>query len=189
VNGIDEPKGVIYIDVGIDDDSQFDIAEMMRMALGWSSDQATDSSKRNYSNSFLLLEANKFAAASLWEVLQVLSRHATKYKQEYEKIPVLIIDNANKLAQRQPKLLDLFQDYAKNAADNGLVSVVFVSSEGRVPRRMMGKSIMFTVLSVNDYMLIKYYREKLVVKKWRNHRNWRCEQGGSSSVPQTPEDR
>src|SRR3954467_9313992 len=52
VNGMDEPKGVIYLDVDIDDDSQFDIAEMMRMALGWSPDQAIDSSKRNYSNSF-----------------------------------------------------------------------------------------------------------------------------------------
>jgi predicted AAA+ superfamily ATPase len=49
VDGMDEPKGVTYIDVDIDDDSQFD---MMRMALGWSPDQAIDSSKRNYSSSF-----------------------------------------------------------------------------------------------------------------------------------------
>ena len=78
--------------------------------------------------------------------MQVLSRHAIKYKQEYGKIPVLIIDNANRLAQKQQELLDHFQDYAKSAADNGIVSVVFVSSEGRVPRRMMGKLIMFIVL-------------------------------------------
>jgi len=78
--------------------------------------------------------------------LQVLSRHAIKYKQEYGKIPVLIIDNANRLAQKKQELLDLFQDYAKDAADKGRVTVVFVSSEGRVPRRMMGKSIMFIAL-------------------------------------------
>ena len=95
------------------------------------------------------------------EVLQVLSHHAIKYKQEYKKIPVLIIDNANRLAQKQQELLDQFQDYAKDAADIGTISVVFVSSEGRVPRRMMGKLI----------MLIKYYRESLVVKKRANHRN------------------
>jgi hypothetical protein len=52
VDGMDEPKAVIYIDLDIDDDSQFDIAEVMRMALGWSPDQVIDSSKRNYSNSF-----------------------------------------------------------------------------------------------------------------------------------------
>jgi hypothetical protein len=90
--------------------------------------------------------ANRFAAASLEEVLQVFSRLVIKYKQEYGKIPVLIIDNANRLAQKHQGLLDLFQDYAKDAADNGTVTVVFVPSEGRVPRRMMGKSIMFIVL-------------------------------------------
>ena len=52
VDGMDEPKGVIYIDVDIDDDSQFDIADMMRMALGWNPDKVIDSSKRNYSSSF-----------------------------------------------------------------------------------------------------------------------------------------
>jgi hypothetical protein len=61
-------------------------------------------------------------------------------------VPVLIIDNANRLAQQKQELLDLFQDYAKDTADKGRVTVVFVSSEGRVPRRMMGKSIMFMVL-------------------------------------------
>jgi hypothetical protein len=61
-------------------------------------------------------------------------------------VPVLIIDNANRLAQKNQELLDHFQDYAKDSADNGIISVVFVSSEGRVPRYMMRKSIMFIVL-------------------------------------------
>jgi hypothetical protein len=77
------------------------------------------------------------------DVLRVFSHLAIKYKQEYGRAPVLIIDNANKLAQKQEPLLDQLQDYAKSTADHGTVTVVFVSSEGRVPRRMMGKSIMF----------------------------------------------
>ena len=92
------------------------------------------------------IKTNRFAAASLGEVLQVLSRHAIKYKQEYGKIPVLIIDNANRLTQKHQELLDLFQDYAKDSADDGIITVVFVSSEGRVSRRMMGKLIMSVVL-------------------------------------------
>ena len=60
-----------------------------------------------------------------------------KYKHEYERIPVLIIDNANRLAEKQLELLEQIQDYAKLAADQGTATVVFVSSEGRVPRRMM----------------------------------------------------
>jgi hypothetical protein len=48
---MDEPKGVIYIDADIDD-PKFDIAEIMRMALGWSPDQIIDSSKRTFGSSF-----------------------------------------------------------------------------------------------------------------------------------------
>jgi KaiC/GvpD/RAD55 family RecA-like ATPase len=144
VNDIDEPKGIVYVDIPLECDSPVNVAKAMQKALGWSPDQVIDSSERNYNTSFqsVLLEANRFAAASLGEVLQVLSRHAIKYKQEYGKIPVLIIDNANRLAQKKQELLDLLQDYAKDAADKGRVTVVFVSSEGRVPRHMMGKSIM-----------------------------------------------
>jgi hypothetical protein len=91
----------------------------------------------------MLLEANRFAAASLVKVLQVLSHLATKYEQEHKKVPVLIIDNANRL--KDPDLHHL-QDYAKDTVDDGTISVVFVSSEGRVPRHMSGKSIMFIVL-------------------------------------------
>jgi Cdc6-like AAA superfamily ATPase len=75
--------------------------------------------------------------------LQVFSDLAIKYKQEYGEIPVLIIDNVNRLAEKHREILYRFQDYAKDAADKGRVTVVFVSNEGRVPRRMKGKLIMF----------------------------------------------
>ena len=130
VNGTDEPKGVVYVDIPIQCGLEVDVTKAMQKALGWSLDQSIDSSE----------------PVSSEEVLQVLSRHAIKYKQEYGRVPVLIVDNANRLARKHQELLDLFQDYAKDAADKGTVTVVFVSSKGRVPRRMMGKSIMFVVL-------------------------------------------
>ncbi|OLE53257.1 MAG: hypothetical protein AUG51_14040 [Acidobacteria bacterium 13_1_20CM_3_53_8] len=117
VNGIDEPKGIVYVDIPIKCGLE---VQAMQNALGWSPDQLIDSRE----------------PVSSEEVLQVLSRHAIKYKQEYGRVPVLIVDNANRLAQRQPEL----------AADNGTVTVVFVSSEGRIPRRMVRESIMFIVL-------------------------------------------
>ena len=89
-----------------------------------------------------MLKANRFAAASLYKVLRVFSRLAIKYKQEYGKIPVLIIDDANKLTQKQQRLLDLFQDYAKEAADKGIAKVVFMSNERCVLHRMMSKLTM-----------------------------------------------
>ena len=91
--------------------------------------------------------------------MEYFSRVAVKYKQEHKKVPVLIIDHANRLFQDgQGKILDRFQNYAKRASDQGTVTVVFVSSEDSVPRRMMGKSAMLIVLFINYYLLIKCYR-------------------------------
>jgi hypothetical protein len=144
---MDEPKGVVYADMADDETDEDDIAQVMREAVGWSPDPLIDSSQRNCCSSLLVLfKANRFAATSLHEVLRVFSRIAIKYQQEYGRLPVLIIDNVNKLDRKHPELLDLFQDYAKRGADEGILTVMFVLSEGRVPRRMMSKSIMFVIL-------------------------------------------
>jgi chromosomal replication initiation ATPase DnaA len=91
----------------------------------------------------VLLIANTLPALSFKEVWEVFLHAADKYKKKYKKIPVLIIDNVNRLPKKQ---LEQVQDYAKRATDEGTATVVFVSSEGRVPRRMIRKSIMFIVL-------------------------------------------
>jgi hypothetical protein len=98
----------------------------------------------------VLLKANCLAVPSFKEVWEVFLHAADKYQEEYKKIPVLIIDNANRLAEKQLELLEQIQDYAKRAADEGTATVVFVSSEGRVPRRMMGMLILFIVLFVYE---------------------------------------
>ena len=88
-------------------------------------------------------------AASVEDVLEYFSRVAVKYKQEHKKVPVLIIDNANRLVQfGQAKILDLLQNYAKRSSDQGTVTVIFVSSEGCVPRRMMGKSTIYSLIII-----------------------------------------
>ena len=67
------------------------------------------------------------------------STAASKFKEEFGVIPVIIIDNVNRLAAKQVELLGMLQDLAKEAADNGFTPFLFVSSEGSVPRRMMGR--------------------------------------------------
>ena len=147
VDGMNEPKGVVYVDVGNDQVDEADIAQVVRNAMGWSPDPLIDSKQRNYCSFLLvLLKTNRFAAASLQEVLRVFSQFAIKYRQEYGRLPVLILNNVNKLELKHPELLNLFQDYAKRGADERIVTVIFVSSEGRVPRGMIRKSIMFLVL-------------------------------------------
>ena len=86
--GIGEPKGVVYVDIPLECDEEADVAEAVRIGLGWSRDPVIDSSECNYSSSLLIvLKANRFAAASLREILQYFARLAIKYKQEYGKAP------------------------------------------------------------------------------------------------------
>ena len=60
-----------------------------------------------------MLEANTLTVLSFEEVWEAFSRAAARYRQEYKKIPVLVIDNANRLAEKQLELLEQIQDYAK----------------------------------------------------------------------------
>jgi KaiC/GvpD/RAD55 family RecA-like ATPase len=77
VNGMDELKGVAYADM---DDAETDAAQVMREALGWSPDPLLDSDKCNCCSSLLvLLQANRFVAASMHDVLRVFSYLAIKY--------------------------------------------------------------------------------------------------------------
>ena len=69
------------------------------------------------------------------EVFAVFSRIASVYQEQHKEVPVIVVDNANKLPDT---LLFQFQDFAKQAADENLVKFIFVSSEGTVPRRMRG---------------------------------------------------
>ena len=112
----------------------------------------------------MLSEANRLAANSLKEVLGVFSNAARKFKRKYGKIPVLIIDNANKIEATQ--LLQM-QDFAKSAYDKGLATVAFVVSEGRVPHIMMERSSwsrhgrILEICDVNEKEALDYlkYRE------------------------------
>jgi hypothetical protein len=146
VGSIAEPKGIVYVDMPSPCNGEDQVVKKVQGALGWSPDPLIDSSECNCCSSFLILpKANRFAAASLGDVLDLFSRFAIRYEEEHKRVPVLIIDNANKLVEEHQELLDKFQDYAKKASDKRIATVVFVSSEGRLPRHMISKSIMFVV--------------------------------------------
>jgi len=120
----DKPKGIAYVDLPLDCDSEIDIATALQKGLGWKPDPAIDSNKPTL----------------VRETLEIFSRVALEYRQKYKQVPVLIIDNINRLAEGNQKFLDLLQDYAKFAADRKVATMVFVSSEGHVPRRMRERS-------------------------------------------------
>jgi hypothetical protein len=72
-------------------------------------------------------------------VFEVFSSVALKYQQAHKAIPVLVVDNANKLPE---PFLERLQGYAKEASDNKRATIVFVLSEGCIPRRIEGTSIL-----------------------------------------------
>jgi KaiC/GvpD/RAD55 family RecA-like ATPase len=47
VNSLEEPKGIVYVDVPVEDESPVDLAQAMQQALGWNPDPFIDSNKRN----------------------------------------------------------------------------------------------------------------------------------------------
>jgi KaiC/GvpD/RAD55 family RecA-like ATPase len=47
VNSLKEPKGVVCVNVPIQNESSIDFTEAMQQALGWKPDPVIDSDKRN----------------------------------------------------------------------------------------------------------------------------------------------
>ncbi|RPA92485.1 hypothetical protein L873DRAFT_1817561 [Choiromyces venosus 120613-1] len=76
----------------------------------------------------------------LVKVFQEFHNLAKVFKKNKGRSPVLVLDNINRLAQANPKLLNILQDMAKDAADDGLFITVFVTSEGGAPIQMIRRS-------------------------------------------------
>ncbi|CAI2186984.1 17541_t:CDS:2, partial [Funneliformis geosporum] len=132
----DVGKGVIYVDVPPVLDNFID---NLAKAIGYSFKEYvsfTESFKRKILGNSESAEQPRF-----FRVLDAFERGARKYKANNErKPPVLILDNISKLGQENVKLLKDLQDIAKLYADQRSCIIVFVSSEGTVPRMMMQRS-------------------------------------------------
>jgi hypothetical protein len=88
-------------------------------------------------------------------VLGVFTQVAVKYKATEKAIPVLILDNANRLPG---PILAQFQDFAKEASDKAIATLVFVSSGPSPNARYFD-----LVYSPSIVMLTKGHREKFLV--------------------------
>ncbi|KAI9861277.1 MAG: hypothetical protein M1813_005451 [Trichoglossum hirsutum] len=117
---LSEPKGVIYANYS----TGSDFTETLQEALGWYPDKSGGGGK----------------GTSLEVIWELFSDFATKYKQIHKKVPVLIIDNVNTLAEDQEDTLKTLLEYAKLATDDSIATFVFVSDEGGVPRQMVESS-------------------------------------------------
>lgn len=74
-----------------------------------------------------------------WErVLITFEKYAIDFKKRYGSVPVLIIDNCDSLANKDPRMLEILQDTAKRAIDDSTWITVFVASVGNAPEQMEG---------------------------------------------------
>jgi hypothetical protein len=118
-------KGIVYLNI-----RRSAIQKEMLLQRSWKQSDGmltccsllVDSSKRNYSSSLQIgfLEANNMVDSQLRPVTSVQEalesfffffRAAHQYRSDHKHIPVFL-GNANRLAQYQPEILNLLQDYA-----------------------------------------------------------------------------
>ena len=113
------------------------------------------------------------------KILDTFTAAAVEYKKRHGKTPILVVDNASRLADYQPELLDNIQDAAKVASDSRAFKVIFISSEGSVPARMKGRKLPLCVI---HSVCLPVYREECVVTA-HDLPDWRYNQGGGHPVP------
>ncbi|RUS14985.1 P-loop containing nucleoside triphosphate hydrolase protein [Endogone sp. FLAS-F59071] len=134
-------KGVVYINIPDDLSNLENFGDAFAKAIGWSF-------KEHISYSAVLgqrilgisLDSGKSEMSKLQRAQDAFRRGAEKYQAKHGKPAVLILDDISKLGKEYPKTLHILQDDAKTHADKRDYVVVFVSSEGSIPRSMMLRS-------------------------------------------------
>lgn len=94
----------------MDEDDPVPFISALQKATGWSADPILDISKR-MSSSFtvIVFKANSLAAVRLNDVWEAFYTAALDFNKEFGVVPVVIIDNANRLAVKQRELLETRQ--------------------------------------------------------------------------------
>ncbi|PWW77223.1 hypothetical protein C7212DRAFT_362855 [Tuber magnatum] len=131
-------EGVLYVDISPNSVSDKTFAEAFAKAFNWT--PAT--SLVDMLLSYWGMGARETAddRALLVKVFKEFRHQAEVFEKNKGRPPVLVLDNVNRLAQRNPELLNILQDIAKDAADDRLFITVFVTSEGQAPIQMLGRS-------------------------------------------------
>ena len=90
-----------------------------------------------------------------WErVLITFQKYALDFKKKYGRVPVLIFDNCDALARKDPKMLETLQDMAKTAIDDSKWITVFVGSVGEATEQMEGKSSFRRLMESNPILSV-----------------------------------
>ena len=173
-----ETPGVIYVSISTKGDVRENLASAFKQALDW--EEPSDPWMKVFLQGILKTSANgsgKFeisaigryqltnlgiagdARTKFQRMFEDFERFAKKFKAEYHRPAVLVFDNINIVATKDPELLYTLQGIAKDATDRNLFKVVFVCSDGVAPAQMQGK--LESVSQWRMYLLILLQRTQL----------------------------
>ncbi|CAG8551542.1 17209_t:CDS:2 [Acaulospora morrowiae] len=128
--------GVIYVDVPANFEK---FAEEFARAINFTFEERI-SFTAQLMKKILGSTNNKLNYPEWVRAMDAFKRASVVYKAKNGKPPVIVYDNISRLVHKNPEILDILQDDAKDNADDSKYIAVFVSSEGSVPRRMESRS-------------------------------------------------
>ncbi|CAI2183564.1 1328_t:CDS:2 [Funneliformis geosporum] len=129
-------NGVIYVDIPPD----FEVlGETFGKAINFAFEEKISITEQ-LGRKILGITKDKPEISEWKRAMRAFKRASTVYKAKYGKPPVIVYDNVSRLVHKNPEILDILQDDAKDNADDRKYIAVFVSSEGSVPRRMESRS-------------------------------------------------
>ena len=144
-------NGVLYYEIGVADTFTRGLSQEIGMKLSPTGifDLFLGYISQVYCHYHILPE-NQIAA--IQRVFEVLQRSAGVYTKKYQHMPVVFIDGVDILAKHTPKLCEALITLAKILANNNILRVVLVSSEGTIMPYLMGLSAANRALiyEVND---------------------------------------
>jgi nucleoside-triphosphatase THEP1 len=122
-------EGVIYVEVP---ESIEQFGDKISEAIG-------------YKNLISFYSKYKKVPENWLEAFDRFKSYASWYREKYNKIPVIVIDDINRLAQDNSEILRVLQEGAKTAVSGGhvLYTIVFVTSDGAAPSQMICTLICF----------------------------------------------
>ncbi|CAG8684004.1 4047_t:CDS:2, partial [Ambispora gerdemannii] len=94
-------------------------------------------------------------------------RKADYYMKKYKRPIVLVLDQVDRIAKKDPEFLGMLQDFAKSGADRDTLVIVFIASEGSVPQIMKSRSAWsrasatFEVGDISDEEAVKFLQDSV----------------------------
>ena len=132
--GLETTKGAIYVEVPVDG-TRRDLARAISKSMNY------DPAAWYYASwpeivFFPALLDRKGKRDDLALYQKKLVGLAKWFKAKHKRPMLLVIDNVNKLAQHDPSALESLRSFAKSMADERLIRVIFVTSDGLAPKQL-----------------------------------------------------